>query len=91
MKGVPSGGDPAAAKATELYDQAVKKLKSWSPFGNKNEDAAGMLERAGNQFKLAKCWKEAVATYKLLAETQVCRGAGATACSCVPLPQRGLC
>jgi len=45
-------------------DQAEKRLKKWSiPIfgggGNKYEDAAELFEKAGNQFKIAKDWKNA--------------------------------
>ena len=46
-----------AAKGHDLVKKAEKKLNSFGlfgGFGNKYEDAADMLEKAGNQFKLAK-------------------------------------
>lgn len=45
-----------AAKARELVAKAEKRVKAFSLFGasTKYEDAAEMLERAANQFKLAK-------------------------------------
>ena len=45
-----------AGKAQELVAKAEKRLKAFSLFGSgsKYEDAAEMLERAANQFKLAK-------------------------------------
>ena len=48
--------DAAAARAAELVKKADKRLASFSLFGgNKYEDAAELLEKAGNQYKLAKC------------------------------------
>ena len=45
-----------AEKARELVAKAEKRVKAFSLFGasTKYEDAAEMLERAANQFKLAK-------------------------------------
>jgi hypothetical protein len=42
------------AEADELVKKAEKKLKSWRPFGNKNEEALEMFEQAANFYKLAK-------------------------------------
>ena len=48
--------DAAAARAAELVKKADKRLTSFSLFGgNKYEDAAELLEKAANQYKLAKC------------------------------------
>lgn len=58
----------SAARADEFYKKAEKKLKGWGLFGNKYEEASDLLEKAGNNYKLAKCWNEAAASYKLLAE-----------------------
>lgn len=47
-------------KARELVAKAEKKLKGYSFFGGmgaKYDDAAELLERAGNNFKLAKACK----------------------------------
>lgn len=44
-------------KARALMDKAEKKLSSWGMFGNKYEDAAEMIEKACNQFKLGKACK----------------------------------
>lgn len=63
--------DSAAAKADDYMKKAEKKLKSWSPFGNKYEEAAEMLEKAANNFKLGKCWTEAADAYTKLAECQI--------------------
>ena len=44
-----------AAKGADLVARADKRLKAFSLFGgSKYEDAADLLEKAGNQFKLAK-------------------------------------
>ena len=45
-----------AGKGRELVAKADKRLHAFSLFGasSKYEDAAEMLERAANQFKLAK-------------------------------------
>mmetsp|Transcript_18274 Transcript_18274/g.39340 ORF Transcript_18274/g.39340 Transcript_18274/m.39340 type:complete len:302 (+) Transcript_18274:259-1164(+) len=59
------------AKAEELRRQAEKKLKSFGFFGNKYEDAADLLEKAANNFKLAKCWDDAVDCYIKLADCQI--------------------
>ena len=48
--------DAAAVRAAELVKKADKRLTSFSLFGgNKYEDAAESLEKAANQYKLAKC------------------------------------
>ena len=59
------------SKADELVAKALKKLKSFSFFGNKYEDAAELLEKACNQYKLAKVWRKAGETYLKLAEVNV--------------------
>ena len=52
----PTMADAAAARAAELVKKADKRLTSFSLFGgNKYEDAAELLEKAANQYKLAKC------------------------------------
>jgi len=45
------------AKGKALMEKADKKLSSWSMFGNKYEDAAELIEKACNQFKLGKACK----------------------------------
>lgn len=60
----------AENKAREYVVKAEKKLKSFGFFGNKYEDAADLLEKAGNQFKLAKNWVEAGNAFLKLAEVQ---------------------
>mmetsp|Transcript_26984 Transcript_26984/g.76041 ORF Transcript_26984/g.76041 Transcript_26984/m.76041 type:complete len:289 (-) Transcript_26984:231-1097(-) len=47
------------AKGKDYAAQANKKLKGWGMFGNKYEDAAELLEKAANQFKLGKAWRDA--------------------------------
>mmetsp|Transcript_4763 Transcript_4763/g.9711 ORF Transcript_4763/g.9711 Transcript_4763/m.9711 type:complete len:290 (-) Transcript_4763:332-1201(-) len=59
------------AKAAEQVKAAEKKLASWSLFSNKYEDAAELLEKAANNYKLAKLWDEAGSTYMKLAECHV--------------------
>jgi alpha-soluble NSF attachment protein len=44
-------------KGKALLEKADKKLSSWSMFGNKYEDAAELIEKACNQFKLGKSCK----------------------------------
>lgn len=67
-----------AAKADEFRKQAEKKLKSLLGgfFGNKHEDAAELFEKAANQYKLAKCWKESAEMYEKLAECQLKNDSG---------------
>lgn len=62
-----------AGKARELVAKAEKRLKAFSLFGasSKYEDAAEMLERAANQFKLAKAWDEAAQTFIKLADVHI--------------------
>ena len=40
------------AKGQDLREQAEKKLKSLGWFGNKYEEAAELLEKAANNFKV---------------------------------------
>lgn len=61
----------SVAKGQELFNAAQKKLKSFSFFGNKNEEAAEMLEKAANYFKLGKAWREATEAYRQLAAIQI--------------------
>jgi alpha-soluble NSF attachment protein len=51
--------------------QADKKLKSFGFFGNKYEEAAELLEKAANNFKLGKAWNDAADVYGKLAECQL--------------------
>ncbi|GMH46055.1 hypothetical protein BSKO_14019 [Bryopsis sp. KO-2023] len=62
--------DSSKAKGASYVEQAQKKLKSWSLFGSssKNEDAAELLGKAANHFKLGKAWQEAGDTYTQMAE-----------------------
>ncbi|GJM95797.1 hypothetical protein PR202_ga12575 [Eleusine coracana subsp. coracana] len=41
-------------RGDDLEKKAEKKLSGWGFFGNKHEDAADLLDKAGNFFKLAK-------------------------------------
>eukprot|EP00775_Hariotina_reticulata_P010459 gene10459-10617_t len=61
----------SVAKGQEYFQQAQKKLKSFSFFGNKNEEAAELLEKAANYYKLGKAWKEATEAYRQLAQIQI--------------------
>ncbi|KXZ41260.1 SNAPA1 protein [Gonium pectorale] len=58
-----------AAKADDYRKQAEKKLKSLLGgfFGNKHEEAAELLEKAANNYKLAKKWSECAEMYEKLA------------------------
>lgn len=49
-----------AAKGHDLVKKADKKLNSFGLFGafNKYDDAAELLEKAANQFKLAKACEQ---------------------------------
>ena len=51
------------AKGQDFLAKADKKLKSMSFFGNKYVDAAELLEKAANNFKLAKNCTSGVLTY----------------------------
>jgi hypothetical protein len=51
-------GENLEASGAEYEDKAEKKLKSWGILGGKYEDAADLLEKAGNSFKLAKSCKK---------------------------------
>lgn len=55
-----------AAKGRQLMDKAEKKLGSWSMFGNKYEDAAELIEKACNQFKLGKACEVLTLAYMTL-------------------------
>jgi alpha-soluble NSF attachment protein len=59
------------SKGNELFAKADKKLKGFGFFGNKYEEAAELLEKAANYYKLGKAWAEAVEAYRLLAQTQL--------------------
>lgn len=41
-------------RAEEFEKKAEKKLNGWGLFGSKYEDAADLLEKAANSYKLAK-------------------------------------
>lgn len=47
-------GENLEAKGADYEERAEKKLKSWGVLGSKYEDAADLLEKAGNSYKLAK-------------------------------------
>lgn len=44
-------------RAEEFEKKAEKKLNGWGIFGSKHEDAADLLEKAANSYKLAKSCK----------------------------------
>ena len=48
-----------SSKGQELFTEAERRLKKWSFFGNKHEEAAELFGKAANQFKVAKEWKSA--------------------------------
>ncbi|GAB4827666.1 hypothetical protein Ancab_034551 [Ancistrocladus abbreviatus] len=54
-------------KGEEFEKKAEKKLSGWGIFGNKQEDAAELFEKAANAFKLSKSWDRAGAAYVKLA------------------------
>ena len=70
------------SRGDELVAKAEKKLKGFSLFGNKYEDASEILEKAANQYKLAKAWRKAGETYLKLAECHNKLDAGHDAASC---------
>ena len=60
-------------KAADLVAKADKKLKpNFLGLGIKYEDAAELLEKAGNQYKLAKNFMAAGDTFGRLAEVWCC-------------------
>ncbi|PUZ38115.1 hypothetical protein GQ55_9G171300 [Panicum hallii var. hallii] len=56
------------ARGDDFEKKADQKLSGWSFFGNKYEDAADLLDKTGNFFKLAKNWRRAAAVYKRIAD-----------------------
>ncbi|OEL20777.1 Alpha-soluble NSF attachment protein [Dichanthelium oligosanthes] len=56
------------ARGDDFVKKADQKLSGWGLFGNKYEDAADLLDKAGNFFKLAKNWSRAAAAYKKIAD-----------------------
>ncbi|XP_024360193.1 alpha-soluble NSF attachment protein 2 isoform X2 [Physcomitrium patens] len=59
------------AKGMEYEKTAENKLNTWAFFGSKYEDAADLLEKAGNSYKLSKSWDEAASAYIKLASCQL--------------------
>ncbi|CAD6205747.1 unnamed protein product [Miscanthus lutarioriparius] len=55
-------------RGDDFEKKADQKLSGWGLFGNKYEEAADLLDRAGNFFKLAKNWSRAAAVYKKIAD-----------------------
>ncbi|KAK4480675.1 hypothetical protein RD792_013753 [Penstemon davidsonii] len=55
------------ARGEDFESKAEKKLGGWGLFGSKFEDAAELLDKAANSFKLAKSWDQAGAVYAKLA------------------------
>lgn len=47
-------GENLEVQGEEYEEKAEKKLKSWGILGSKYEDAADLLGKAGNSYKLAK-------------------------------------
>lgn len=83
--------EASKGKADSLVEQANKKLKSWSLFNSsKFDEAAELLEKAANNYKLAKAWKEAADTYKQLAEIQIKLGSQHEAASAYVEASRAL-
>ncbi|CAL8465428.1 g4964 [Coccomyxa elongata] len=63
-----------AARGADFMKKADKKLNSFglfSSFANKYEDAAELLEKAANHFKLAKAWNEAGQAFEKLAQVHL--------------------
>ncbi|KAK9903527.1 hypothetical protein WJX75_008075 [Coccomyxa subellipsoidea] len=63
-----------AARGADFMKKADKKLNSFglfSSFGNKYEDAAELLEKAANHFKLAKAWNDAGQAFEKLAQVHL--------------------
>ncbi|KAG2324937.1 hypothetical protein Bca52824_007665 [Brassica carinata] len=56
------------ARAEEFEKKTEKKLNGWGIFGSKYEDAANLLEKAANSYKLAKSWDQAGKAYLKLAD-----------------------
>ncbi|GBF96606.1 hypothetical protein Rsub_09352 [Raphidocelis subcapitata] len=61
----------AVGKGDAFMAAADKKLKSFGFFGNKYEEAAELLEKAANNYKLGKAWRPAAEAYKQLAAVQM--------------------
>jgi alpha-soluble NSF attachment protein len=59
------------ARGAEYEKKADKKLGGWSVFGGKYDDAADLLEKAANSYKLAKSWNRAANVYIKLANCQL--------------------
>jgi alpha-soluble NSF attachment protein len=51
------------ARGAEFEKKADKKLGGWSVFGGKYDDAADLLEKAANSYKLAKSCKQFVRVF----------------------------
>ncbi|CAK9207096.1 unnamed protein product [Sphagnum troendelagicum] len=62
--------DPEA-KGAEFEKKADKKLSGWLVFGTNYDDAAELLEKAANSYKLAKSWDKAASAYIKLANCQL--------------------
>ncbi|CAK9263340.1 unnamed protein product [Sphagnum jensenii] len=59
------------AKGAEFEKKADKKLSGWLVFGTNYDDAAELLEKAANSYKLAKSWDKAASAYIKLANCQL--------------------
>jgi len=68
-------------QAVELVAKADKKLKSFSFFGNKKEDALEYLQKASVLFKQAKKFQEAGETFRRIAEMHISLKSNYEACS----------
>ncbi|CAN6829350.1 unnamed protein product, partial [Brassica oleracea] len=66
VKGIVMGDH--LVRAEEFEKKAEKKLNRWGIFGSKYEDAADLLEKAANSYKLAKSWDQAGKAYLKLAD-----------------------
>merc|ERR1711935_285293 len=80
LRGVPRSSPFAmsdyAARADDFMTKAQKKLQGSSMLaslfgGNKYEDASELLEKASNNYKLAKMWRQAAEAFVLLAECHI--------------------
>jgi alpha-soluble NSF attachment protein len=61
---------PPATAAGHLIPVISCCLLLHAPAGNKYEEAADLLEKAANYYKLGKAWKEATEAYRQLADVQ---------------------
>lgn len=57
-------------QGAEFEAKAEKKMKGWGMFGSKWDEAADLLEKAANSYKLGKCWQKAAGAFIKLADCQ---------------------